>query len=206
MRKDHSRTPNRTADQLRFVSFSAVLAGIKEIKESHGRGRTKIALWHRTIVFVDESSPFQQSPARRVPPHVETGHIIFIGATTENPFLRSHLAASLPHQVTFSIHSRRRTRLLRRGLNSKEHRYGNESVEAPDDILFRIASFARRRPRPTTPSELAVRSAPSNDAGTRIITPELLEDVLQRKTFATTSRRRALQLSPPCTNPFETPI
>jgi len=67
-------------------------------------------------------------------------------------------------------------------LNDKEHGFGNESVEASDEILFRIASFANGDARAGYNTlELAVRSAPSNDAGTRVITPELLEDVLQRK-------------------------
>src|SRR5205807_1054561 len=72
--------------------------------------------------------------------------------------------------------------VFRRALNDKEHGFGNESVEAPDEILFRIASFANGDARAAYNTlELAVRSAPSNDASTRVITPELLEDVMQRK-------------------------
>src|SRR5260370_12591092 len=72
--------------------------------------------------------------------------------------------------------------VLRRGLNDKEHGFGNESVDASVAILFRIASLANGDARAAYNTlELAVRSAPSSDTGMRIITPELLEDVLQRK-------------------------
>jgi len=86
------------ADQLRIVSFSAVLAGIKEIKEVMAIAEQKSRSGHRTIVFVDEVSSLQQGATDAFLPHVEAGHIIFIGATTENPFLRSHFSSALPHQ------------------------------------------------------------------------------------------------------------
>src|SRR4029077_4231400 len=72
--------------------------------------------------------------------------------------------------------------LLRRALNDKDHGFGSESVEAPEEILFRIASFANGDARAAYNTlELAVRGAQANEAGARAITPQLLEDVLQRK-------------------------
>src|SRR5258706_1643891 len=139
---------------------------------------------HRTIVFVDEVHRFNRAQQDAFLPHVEAGHIIFIDAPTENlsfdvisPLLSRTKVYVLDPLTTPQI-----AELLRRALNDKEHGFGNESIEAPDDILFRIASFANGDARAAYNTiELAVRSAPSNDAGTRIITPELLEDVLQRK-------------------------
>ena len=72
--------------------------------------------------------------------------------------------------------------LLRRALNDKEHGFGNESIAAPDDILFRIASFANGDARAAYNTlELAVRSARPEEKGAQAITKDLLEDVLQRK-------------------------
>jgi putative ATPase len=72
--------------------------------------------------------------------------------------------------------------LLRRALNDKKHGFGNESIVAPDEILFRIASFANGDARAAYNTlELAVRSARKDEKGALILTPELLEDVLQRK-------------------------
>src|ERR1700719_41001 len=167
-----------------FVSFSAVLAGIKEIKEVMAVAEHKSRSGHRTIVFVDEVHRFNKAQQDAFLPHVEAGHIIFVGATTENPSFEviSPLLSRTKVYVLDPLTTPQIAELLRRALNDKEHGYGNESVEAPDDILFRIASFANGDARAAYNTiELAVRSAPSKDAGTRIITPELLEDVLQRK-------------------------
>src|SRR6202030_3180022 len=68
-----------------FVSFSAVLAGIKEIKEVMAVAEHKSRSRHRTIVFVDQVHRFNKAQQDAFLPHVEAGHIIFVGATTENP-------------------------------------------------------------------------------------------------------------------------
>src|SRR5216684_2632823 len=167
-----------------FVSFSAVLAGIKEIKEVMAVAEQKSRSGHRTIVFVDEVHRFNKAQQDAFLPHVEAGHIIYVGATTENPSFEviSPLLSRTKVYVLDPLTTPQIAELLRRALNDKEHGFGNESVEASDDILFRIASFANGDARAAYNTlELAVRSAPSNDAGTRLITPELLEDVLQRK-------------------------
>src|SRR5258706_14753375 len=139
---------------------------------------------HRTIVFVDEVHRFNKAQQDAFLPHVEAGHIIFIGATTENPSFEviSPLLSRTKVYVLDPLTTPQIAELLRRALNDKEHGFGNESVNVPDDILFRIASFATSDTRAAYSTlELAVRSAASNETGTRVITPELLEDVLQRK-------------------------
>src|SRR5712691_2664923 len=167
-----------------FVSFSAVLAGIKEIKEVMAVAQQKSRSGHRTIVFVDEVHRFNKAQQDAFLPHVEAGHIIFIGATTENPSFEviSPLLSRTKVYVLDPLTTPQIVELLRRALTDKEHGFGKDSIEVSDDILFRIASYANGDARAAYNTlELAVRSAPSNDAGTRLITPELLEDVLQRK-------------------------
>src|SRR6516165_9765738 len=68
-----------------FVSFSAVLSGIKEIKEVMADAERRSRSGQRTIVFVDEVHRFNKAQQDAFLPHVEAGHILFIGATTENP-------------------------------------------------------------------------------------------------------------------------
>src|SRR5713226_545035 len=167
-----------------FVSFSAVLAGIKEIKEVMAVAEHKSRSGHRTIVFVDEVHRFNKAQQDAFLPHVEAGHIIFIGATTENPSFEviSPLLSRTKVYVLDPLTTPQIVELLRRALTDKEHGFGNDSIEVSDDILFRIASYANGDARAAYNTlELAARSAPANDAGTRLITPELLEDVLQRK-------------------------
>jgi putative ATPase len=167
-----------------FVSFSAVLAGIKEIKEVMAVAEQKSRSGHRTIVFVDEVHRFNKAQQDAFLPHVEAGHIIFIGATTENPSFEviSPLLSRTKVYVLDPLTTPQIVELLRRALNDKEHGFGNESLEASDEILFRIASFANGDARAAYNTlELAVRSAKQDAAGMRAITSELLEDVLQRK-------------------------
>jgi putative ATPase len=68
-----------------FVPFSAVLAGIKEIKEVMAAAEKARRMGRRTIVFVDEIHRFNKAQQDAFLPHVERGNITLIGATTENP-------------------------------------------------------------------------------------------------------------------------
>src|SRR5216683_801477 len=167
-----------------FVSFSAVLAGIKEIKEVMAVAEHKSRSGHRTIVFVDEVHRFNKAQQDAFLPHVEAGHIIFIGATTENPSFEviSPLLSRTKVYVLEPLTTPQIVELLRRALSDKDHGFGGESIEASEDILFRIASFANGDARAAYNTlELAVRAARPNENAARVITPELLEDVLQRK-------------------------
>jgi putative ATPase len=167
-----------------FVAFSAVLAGIKEIKQVMAVAEQKSRSGHRTIVFVDEVHRFNKSQQDAFLPHVEAGHIVFIGATTENPSFEviSPLLSRTKVYVLDPLATPQIVELLRRGLSDKEHGLGSESVEASEDILFRIASYANGDARIAYNTlELAVRGASPGENRARIITPELLEDVLQRK-------------------------
>src|SRR5881396_1425596 len=70
----------------RFVAFSAVLSGVKEIREVIGEAETERARrGRRTILFVDEIHRFNRAQQDAFLPHVEKGTIVLIGATTENP-------------------------------------------------------------------------------------------------------------------------
>src|SRR5216684_1183764 len=167
-----------------FVPFSAVLTGIKEIKEVMSAAEYKVRSGHRTIVFVDEVHRFNKAQQDAFLPHVEAGHIIFIGATTENPSFEviSPLLSRTKVYVLDPLTTPQIAELLRRALNDKKHGFGNESIQASDEILFRMASFANGDARAAYNTlELAVRSTHPDEKGPRVITPELLEDVLQRK-------------------------
>ena len=88
----------------RFVSFSAVLAGIKEIRdvmaEAEGVRRTT---GRRTIVFIDEIHRFNKAQQDAFLPRVEAGDIVLIGATTENPSFEVN-AALLSRSKVFVLH------------------------------------------------------------------------------------------------------
>jgi putative ATPase len=173
-----------------FVAFSAVLAGIKEIKdvmaaaEFKSRSGLLAGAGHRTIVFVDEVHRFNKAQQDAFLPHVEAGHFIFIGATTENPSFEviSPLLSRTKVYVLDPLTSPQIAELLRRALTDKDRGLGAENLEVSDDLLFRIASFANGDARAAYNTlELCARSARPGSNGARVITPELLEDILQRK-------------------------
>jgi putative ATPase len=167
-----------------FVAFSAVLAGIKEIKEVMAASERKSHGGQRTIVFVDEVHRFNKAQQDAFLPYVEAGHITFIGATTENPSFEviSPLLSRTKVYVLDPLTTPQIVDLLKRAIVDKDRGLGNENVEATDDVLFRIASYANGDARSAYNTlELATRSATPNATGARTITRELLEDVLQRK-------------------------
>jgi putative ATPase len=167
-----------------FVSFSAVLAGIKEIKEVMAKAERQSRGGPRTIVFVDEVHRFNKAQQDAFLPYVEAGHITFIGATTENPSFEviSPLLSRTKVYILEALPTPLIATLLRRALNDKERGLGNESVDASDEVLFRIASFANGDARSAYNTlDLTVRAAVPDASGVRHLNSELLEDVLQRK-------------------------
>ena len=167
-----------------FVSFSAVLAGIKEIKEVMAAAEYKSRSGYRTIVFVDEVHRFNKAQQDAFLPHVEAGHITFIGATTENPSFEviSPLLSRTKVYVLEPLTTPQIVDLLRRALADKDRGLGNEPIEVSEDILFRIASFANGDARAAYNTlELAANSTGLKKDAPRVITSELLEDILQRK-------------------------
>jgi putative ATPase len=166
-----------------FISFSAVLSGIKEIKEVMAASEYKSKSGSRTIVFVDEVHRFNKAQQDAFLPYVEAGHIIFIGATTENPSFEviAPLLSRTKVYVLEALTTPQIADLLHRALQDKDHGLGEQKIAASEQVLFRIASFANGDARTAYNTlELCVRSAKAAD-GALQITPELLEDVLQRK-------------------------
>jgi putative ATPase len=170
-----------------FVSFSAVLSGIKEIKEVMAQAERRSHGGMRTIVFVDEVHRFNKAQQDAFLPHVEAGHILFIGATTENPSFEviSPLLSRTKVYVLEALTTPQIVELLRRALEDKERGLGNENVEASDDVLFRMATFANGDARAAYNTlELCVKSAKAPGGGkdgAKRISLELLEEVLQKK-------------------------
>ncbi len=174
-----------------FISFSAVLSGIKEIKDVMAQAERKAHSGQRTIVFVDEVHRFNKAQQDAFLPYVEAGHILFIGATTENPSFEviSPLLSRTKVYVLESLTTPQIVDLLRRALSDSEHGLASMQLDASNDVLFRIASYSNGDARTAYNTlELCARSAkspapsvPNEAPSPRKITRELLEDLLQRK-------------------------
>jgi putative ATPase len=156
----------------RFVSFSAVLSGIKEIKDVMGDAqRLRRATGQRTIVFIDEIHRFNKAQQDAFLPRVESGDIVLIGATTENPSFEVN-AALLSRSKVFVLRgltTEEVAAILQRALADTEHGLGSTPARVEPDALQAIALYANGDARAALNLlELSVSAAPVED-GVRIV-------------------------------------
>jgi len=167
-----------------FNPFSAVLAGIKEIKSVMTDAERTRHYGRRTILFIDEIHRFNKAQQDAFLPHVETGNIVLIGATTENPSFEVN-AALLSRSKVYVLQPlavEEVVSLLERALADKEYGLGKESVQIEDKLLQQIASFANGDARAAYNTlEIAVQSTPQDETGKRVITSKIIEDAMQRR-------------------------
>jgi putative ATPase len=126
-----------------FIEFSAVLAGIKEIKQVMADAERAKQYGTRTIVFIDEIHRFNKAQQDAFLPHVEKGNIRLIGATTENPSfeINSALLSRTRVYVLQPLNEDQIVSLLRRALTDRERGLGEMNAAASDDVLRKIASY-----------------------------------------------------------------
>ncbi|HEY2109953.1 MAG TPA: replication-associated recombination protein A [Candidatus Acidoferrales bacterium] len=167
-----------------YIPFSAVLAGIKEIKEVMAKAEGVRRYGRRTIVFVDEMHRFNRAQQDAFLPHVEAGNILLIGATTENPSFEviSPLLSRMKVYILKALSAEQVAMLLRRALEDTTRGLGDENIEISDEIIERIAILANGDARSAynTLEALVFGTAP-DAAGRRVVSQAVLEEVLQKK-------------------------
>jgi len=167
-----------------FLPFSAVLAGIKEIKSVMTEAERVRRYGRKTILFVDEIHRFNKAQQDAFLPHVENGNIVLIGATTENPSfeVNSALLSRSKVYVLQPLTLEEIVLLLKRALADRDRGLGQEGVQIEERLLNQIALFANGDARSAYNTlEIAVQSTPQNNPGQRIVTTEILEDAIQRR-------------------------
>src|SRR5215471_15739402 len=127
-----------------FIEFSAVLSGIKEIKQVMADAERARQYGTRTIVFVDEVHRFNKAQQDAFLPYVEKGSIRLIGATTENPSFEiiSALLSRCRVYVLKPLTEDQVVVLLRRALEDNERGLGEMRLSAPDDVLRQVAAYS----------------------------------------------------------------
>ena len=168
----------------RFISFSAVLAGIKEIRDVMGEAeRIRRTTGRRTIVFIDEIHRFNKSQQDAFLPRVEAGDIILIGATTENPSFEVN-AALLSRSKVFVLHgltTEEVASILRRALEDPERGLGSERVSVDSETLGAVALYANGDARiALNLLELSIAAAPIVN-GERRLDVARVEQTMQRR-------------------------
>src|SRR5215468_8564258 len=169
-----------------FIEFSAVLSGIKEIKQVMADAERARQYGTRTIVFIDEIHRFNKAQQDAFLPHVEKGNIRLIGATTENPSfeINSALLSRTRVYVLKPLTEEQIEQLLHNALADEERGLGKMRLHASDEVLKKIASYSSGDARSGyNVLEVAASIAKQNsgeETGAEI-TSEIVQDALQKR-------------------------
>ena len=166
-----------------FIEFSAVMAGIKEIKQVMSEAERARQYGTRTIVFIDEIHRFNKAQQDAFLPHVEKGNIRLIGATTENPSfeINSALLSRARVYVLKSLTEDQIVALLERALADRDRGLGQFELRASLDALATLASYANGDAR-SAYNILEVAANLARAAGPEtIITREIVQEALQQR-------------------------
>ena len=169
----------------KFIEFSAVTSGIKDIKEVMAQAESNRKFGQRTIVFVDEIHRFNKAQQDAFLPFVEKGSIILIGATTENPSfeINSALLSRCKVFVFKPLETEDLVTLLKRAITD-ERGYGNETVNIDDEAIEIIAKFANGDARNAlTTLEMVILNGDINKNGDITVTKDTLEQCISKKSL-----------------------
>jgi putative ATPase len=180
-----------------FIEFSAVLSGIKEIKQVMADADRAQQYGTRTIVFVDEIHRFNKAQQDAFLPYVEKGSIRLIGATTENPSfeINGALLSRCRVYVLKQLTEEQLVSLLQRALADPERGLGKLELKTSDEVLRKIANYSSGDARSAYNAlEVAASLAqPSSAHGTNdivdtglgqspaVITDEIVQEALQKR-------------------------
>lgn len=168
----------------RFINFSAVTSGIKEIKEVMKEAEQNRAFGIRTIVFVDEIHRFNKAQQDAFLPYVESGSIILIGATTENPSfeINSALLSRSKVFVLNQLETKDLVKVLKQTLNNPKA-FGKLKVNISGTVLNSIAKYANGDARVALNTlEIAVLNG-NKQENTVTVEEQTVLDLVEKKSF-----------------------
>ncbi len=167
----------------KFIPFSAVMSGIKEIKEVMHEADQMRSYGQKTIVFVDEIHRFNKAQQDAFLPFVEKGTIVLIGATTENPSfeVNSALLSRCKVFVLKGLTGDDIERLLRQALENPRG-LGDQKIIIDDTLIQMIAMFANGDARMAISTlEMAVLNGDMGSDGTITVTKQTVEQITGKK-------------------------
>ena len=169
----------------KFIDFSAVTSGIKEIRAVMEQAEQNRRIGERTIVFVDEIHRFNKAQQDAFLPYVEKGSIILIGATTENPSFEVN-SALLSRSKVFVLHAIKTEDLvilLKRAVTD-ERGFGNQSIDIDEDMYEIIAKFANGDARSAlTTLEMVILNGDVDKKGVVHVSKDTLEQCISKKSL-----------------------
>jgi putative ATPase len=163
-----------------FIEFSAVLSGIKEIKQVMADAEKARAYGTRTILFIDEIHRFNRAQQDAFLPHVERGNIRLIGATTENPSfeINGALLSRTRVYILNQLTEKQIVTLLERALADTERGLGNMHLRVDNEVLHQIAAYSSGDAR-VAYNIVEVAASTAGEKGE--ITQQIIKDTLQKR-------------------------
>ena len=167
-----------------FIQFSAVLSGIKEIKQVMADAEKAAQFGSRTILFIDEIHRFNKAQQDAFLPYVEHGTIRLIGATTENPSFEiiSALLSRCRVYTLRALSEEEIVTLLTRALSDKERGLGAMQISSEDAALRLLASYSSGDARNAL-NALEISAKLAEARSSKTITPEIATEALQQRTL-----------------------
>lgn len=165
-----------TSCRAQFLTVSAVLSGVKEIRQAIETAKQYREVYGRdTVLFVDEVHRFNKSQQDAFLPHVEDGTVTFIGATTENPSfeLNNALLSRLRVYVLKALDAHAVKTIVQHALTNHDRGLGDLQLMLPDEALQRLAAYADGDAR----RALNILEVASDLAEGGILSPDLIEQV-----------------------------
>ena len=165
-----------------FEPVSATSAGVADLRRAVDRARERLRMGRRTVLFIDEIHRFNRGQQDAVLPHVESGLLTLLGATTENPSFEVNSALLSRTRVVRleALDAGAIGDLVERALRDRERGLGERSVTLDDDTRARLIALSGGDARVALNAlELAVR-ATSDSNGAARVTVEAVEGALQQ--------------------------
>ena len=162
-----------------FLTLSAVMSGVKDIRKAVDQARIAAGQGTRTLLFVDEVHRFNKSQQDAFLPHIEDGLLLFVGATTENPSfeLNNALLSRARTYVLKSLTEQDLLEVLNQAL-SDPRGFGDLPPQIDDELRQRLVQAADGDARRTLNLlEIAADLAEPDDSGRAVITKDVLEEI-----------------------------
>jgi putative ATPase len=168
-----------------FVALSAVMAGVKDLREAVAEAAARRdQQGRRTVLFVDEIHRFNKAQQDALLPHVESGTVVLIGATTENPSFEVNAALLSRAKVVVlkPLEDHELRLLVDRALADSERGLGREPLDVSEDVRDLIAKASGGDARRALSTLEGAAAVPVPDAaGTRHIDAAAVEEALQKR-------------------------
>lgn len=170
-----------TQSNAQFLSISAVLDGVKDIRSAVDQAQRALKELKSTVVFVDEVHRFNKAQQDAFLPHVESGLIYFIGATTENPSfeLNNALLSRTRTYILKRLSAEEIKPILRRALLDTTHGFGQRQISISDEQMTQLAKAADGDARRALNLlENIIDICRLDESGRHIVSRELVADVV----------------------------